>query len=134
MRQVEDRGLDRRTGAQKSDGPGARSAANVQQVPELQRLHGPDHLVGVGGGYVMHRANEGLLVPRLAAHAWHALGGPTGLDDAAQLRPVTEAMPLMLGHRQDALGSFRRQKCIEAHRQGVIAAGLFEQSQRDEGI
>ena len=128
------RGLGRGTGAQKGDGPGARSPANVQQVPELQRLHGPDDLVGVGRGDVVHRANEGLLVARFAAHARYAFGGPAGLDDAGQLRPVAEAMPLMLGHGQDALRSVRRQQGIQAGGQGVVAAGLLEQPQRDEGI
>ena len=134
MRQVEDRGLGRGTGAQKGDGPGARGPANVQQVPELQRLHGPDDLVGVGGGDVVHRADEGLLVAGFAAHARHAFGGPAGLDDSGQLRPVAEAMRLVLGHGQDALRSVRRQESIQAGRKGVAAAGLFEQPQRDEGV
>ena len=74
---------------------------------ELQRLHRPDHLVGIGRGDVMHRANECLLVARFAAHARYAFSGLAGLDDAAQLRPVAEAMPLMLRHSQDALRPIR---------------------------
>ena len=134
MRQVEKRGLGRGAGAQKGDGPSARSPADVQQVLELERPHGLDDLVGVGRGDVMHRADERLLRAVFAPYAGYALGRPAGLDDLRQLRPVAEAMRLVLGHGQHALGSVVRQESIQAGRQGIIPARLFKQPQRDKRI
>ena len=51
----------------------------------------------------MHRANKGLLGALFSAYARGARGRPAGLDDPGQLRPVPEAMRLVLGHRQDTL-------------------------------
>ena len=48
MRQVEKRGPGRGTGAQESNGPSARSPANVQQMLEPEWPDCPDDLAGVG--------------------------------------------------------------------------------------
>jgi len=61
VRQVKKRRLGRGERTKKSNGPGARRPAKVQQVPELQRLHGPDDFVGVRRGDIMHRPDERLL-------------------------------------------------------------------------
>jgi hypothetical protein len=82
----------------------------------------------------MHRPDECLLRPVSAANTWQARGRPAGFDDLRQLRPIPEAVRLVLGHGQHALPSSRRQESVQAEREGIIPAGFFEQPQSDKSI
>ena len=82
----------------------------------------------------MHRPDERLLRAVSTAYARYARSRTASFDDLRQLRPIPEAMRLVLGHGQHALGSVVRQESIQAGWQDVIAAGFFEQPQCDKRI
>ncbi len=114
------------------------------QVPEAppmssrrlnsERLDGLDDLVGHRGRDAVHTADKGLLLAGLAPHAGDCLGRPAGLGHARQLRPVSQATGLVLGHGQNALRTFGCQQGLDSGRKRIAVARLFQKLQRCQGI
>ncbi len=134
MGQVQERRMAGGAGAQEGHRPGARGAADVEQMTKAQGADGANDAASDGARDIVHCPDERRGVAIGTPHTGHSAYGPAGSDHAGELGPTAQAVGLVLGHGQDAVSAARRQERCGAAGEGVTVALAVQEAEGGERV